>query len=81
MENILADLELTDKPVITALNKIDLLLDRNRTWEEETAINYLSDQTGTVNRNTVFISATKKWGLTRLLELISHTLTISVHST
>lgn len=81
VENILADLELTDKPVITALNKIDLLLDRNRTWEEETAINYLSDQTGTVNRNTVFISATKKWGLTRLLELISHTLTISVHST
>lgn len=75
VEAILADLKLADKPVITALNKIDLLLDREKAWEEDAAINYLSDQCKTIDGSTVLISATKGWGLTKLLELISHTLT------
>jgi GTP-binding protein HflX len=74
VEDILNDLNLADKPRITALNKIDLLLDRNKTWDEQTAINFLTDQSQTVSRNTALISATKKWGLTKLLELIHHTL-------
>ena len=74
VEDILTDLNLADKPRITALNKIDLLLDRNKTWDEPTAIDFLSDSQ-TVSRNTVLISATKKWGLSQLLELIRHTLT------
>ncbi|MFC2013966.1 GTPase HflX [Chloroflexota bacterium] len=74
VENTLTDLELTDKAIITALNKIDLLLDSDKTWEEETAINYLSNQCGVINNDTVLISAAKKWGLTKLLELINHTL-------
>ena len=78
VDNTLADLELADKPVITALNKIDLLLDNDRAWEENAAINYLSKQCGTVNKTTVLISAEKKWGFTKLLKLINHTLTKAV---
>ncbi len=75
VENILADLNLMDKPRITVLNKIDLLLGSDRTWDEVSAINYLSHRGEARDKNTVLISATKKWGLTKLLELISQTLT------
>ncbi len=78
VENILTDLDLMDKPRITALNKIDLLLDNSRTWGEEEAINYLADQPVPVSKDTVLISSTKKWGFTELLGLISHTLTRTV---
>jgi len=74
VEDILTDLNLADKPRITALNKIDLLLDRDKTWDEPTALDFLSDSQ-VVSGNTVLISATKKWGLSQLLELIRHTLT------
>jgi len=80
VEDILTDLNLKDKPRITALNKIDLLLDSGKTWDEESALSYLSNQCGTMNKDTVLISSTKKWGLTKLLELISHTLTQTVSS-
>jgi GTP-binding protein HflX len=70
VEDILADLNLSDKPRITALNKIDLLLDDSRSWNEKSAIDYLSGQTE-ADENTVLISAAKGWGLDRLLELIS----------
>ncbi len=73
VEDILADLNLSDKPRITALNKIDLLLNDSRSWDEETAISYLSDQTE-ADENSVLISSTKRWGLSKLLELISRTL-------
>ncbi len=75
VEEILGDLNLADKPRITALNKIDLLLDRSQTWDEETALNRLADRGDAESKNSVLISATKKWGLTKLLELISYTLT------
>ena len=78
VEDILTDLNLADKPRIAALNKIDLLLNSGRRWGEDEAIDYLADQPVPVNRDTVLISATKKWGLTQLLELISHTLTRTV---
>jgi len=73
VEDILKDLNLRDKPIITALNKIDLLLGSDRDWDEESAISYFSDKS--LDEKTVLISATRKWGLTRLLELISRTLT------
>jgi GTP-binding protein HflX len=75
VEDILTDLSLTDKPRVTALNKIDLLLNSGRVWGEEEAIDYLSDHPLPVNKNTVLISATKRWGFSKLLELISQTLT------
>jgi len=72
VENILTDLNLMDKPSVTVLNKIDLLLTDDRAWEEKAAINYLSDKSS--DESTVLISAKKKWGLAKLLELISHNL-------
>jgi GTP-binding protein HflX len=73
VEDILADLNLSDKPRITALNKIDLLLDNSRRWDEAKAISYLSDQTE-ADENSVLISSTRGWGLNKLLELINRTL-------
>ena len=75
VEDILADLNLTDKPRIMALNKIDLLLDNGKAWDEKSALNYLSDRDDVSNKNTVLISAEKRWGLSGLLELINQTLT------
>ena len=80
VEDILTDLSLNEKPRITALNKIDRLLDSGRTWSEDEAISYLSDERTPLNQDTVLISATKRWGLTKLLELISHTLPQTVSS-
>jgi len=80
VEDILTDLNLMDKPRITALNKIDLLVNREKAWDEESAINYLSDRVKIMVKNIAFISAAKRWGLPRLLELINHTLTRTVSS-
>ena len=73
VEDILADLNLTGKPRITALNKIDLLLTDDRKWDEESAVQYLADQSA--GEKTVMISATRRWGLTGLMELVSQQLT------
>ncbi|MBA7486913.1 GTPase HflX [subsurface metagenome] len=75
VEDILADLNLRDKPVITVLNKIDRLMDSTRTWNEKSAIDYISEQQAPLSENTVLISAARGWGLTNLLEQISQTLT------
>ncbi|HEY92117.1 MAG TPA: GTPase HflX [Dehalococcoidia bacterium] len=80
VEDILTDLDLMDKPRITALNKIDLLLDDDKTWDEETAKNYLYDRRDVMNESTVLISAEKGWGLTKLLELIRKTIAKSEQS-
>ena len=74
VEDILAALNLSDKPRITALNKIDLLLDDGKTWGEEEAMDYLSGYPATVSEDTVLVSAARRWGLLKLLELISRTL-------
>ena len=72
VESILGDLELSDKPRITVLNKIDLLLDGGRTWDEASALGCFSDQPR--DKDTVLISAVKGWGLDELRELINQTL-------
>ena len=75
VEDILADLTLTNKPRITALNKVDLLLDDKTTWDEASATEYLSERcAGVADENMVLISAARGWGLAKLLALISHTL-------
>jgi len=73
VEDILSDLKLGEKPRITVLNKIDLLLDNSRRWDEKSALDYLSGQTE-ADENTVLVSAEKGWGLKQLLELIGRTL-------
>ncbi len=74
VEDILAVLGVKDKPRITALNKIDLLLDKEKTWDEKSALDYFSGNTEQPGENTVFISAAKGWGLNSLLELVSRVL-------
>ena len=74
VEDIIAELELSNKPRITALNKIDLLLDSGRNWDEKTAIGYFSKRSELVAKNTLLISAVKGWGLSDLVRLINQTL-------
>jgi GTP-binding protein HflX len=74
VEDILRDLELADKPRITVLNKIDLLLDKDKNWDEKTAIDYLSNSIEDIENNTMLISASRGWGLKGLLELIVQSL-------
>jgi len=74
VEDILIDLELTDKPRITALNKIDRLLDSGKNWNEKTALDYLYHRDEIAAENTILISAEKRWGLKPLLELVKMTL-------
>ncbi len=80
VEDILADLNLMDKPRITALNKIDLLLDDSRKWDEESAIDFLSHRGEVAVENSVLVSAVKRWGLDRLRDLIAQTLAQNVPS-
>ena len=74
VEDILRDMELPRTPVITVLNKIDLLLSREREWDERSAIEYLSAQVPAGGKNTVLVSATRKWGLNDLISLIQNIL-------
>jgi GTPase len=74
VEEILKDLKVDQKPRITAMNKIDLLLNKDRKWGESEAIEFISGKSGESQPCTVLISASKKWGLNKLLEMISHML-------
>jgi len=78
VEKILGDLDLSGKPLITALNKIDLLLKQGENWDEASALSYFSDQTQ--DENTLLISSIKGWGLAELLKQINQTLTNSAQS-
>ena len=64
--DVLAELKVQDKPIITVYNKIDKLENDN-----ERMRNLSSEE------NTVFISCQKKLGLDKLLQLISTSLNLS----
>lgn len=70
VENILQDLGLENKPRITILNKIDLLLDKNENWDETKALDYLNHITED-NPGTILISAVNKWGFKNLLDALN----------
>jgi len=74
VEDILRGLGLQDRPRITVLNKIDRLLDTGRTWTEQEALDCFQSVHQQSDRDTVFLSATRKWGLPGLLELIGRVL-------
>jgi GTPase len=74
VEDILKELNVEQKPRITALNKIDLLLDPKQIWDEEKALEHIAKQCGVPGTDTVLISSTKRWGFQDLFELISKTL-------
>ncbi len=70
VEDILAKLNLADMPRITALNKIDVLLKSEQRWDEKKALDYVADRCEVTEPNTVVVSAVKKWGLNKLMEMI-----------
>jgi GTPase len=70
VEDILKTLKLADKPRITAMNKIDVLLPPGEKWDENKAIEYYISQSGEPAPDTVLISASKKWGFSGLYKLI-----------
>ena len=71
VENILKELNLADKPRLTVLNKVDLLLPAGRKWDEVSAMKYLVAECGEPDKATVLVSATRKWGFTKLTSLIA----------
>ncbi len=73
VEAILKDLGLADKPTLLAFNKIDLLAREIELGNDEIAHQYI-DQIGARVKAAAFISASKGWGLNRMLELIAETL-------
>jgi len=74
VEQILVDLKLDLKPRITVLNKIDKLLAKDKIWSEQQALEYFHSMPREDDKNTVFVSADKKWGLVVLLQRVSEIL-------
>ncbi len=72
VEAVFEDLEIADKPVITVLNKIDVLLDSQKKWNEEEALSFFENQEINEKENTVVISAQNGWGLKNLLEKVDN---------
>ncbi|MCJ7604561.1 MAG: GTPase HflX [Dehalococcoidales bacterium] len=81
VEEILDELELSDKPRLTVLNKTDRFLEESAgtpehagEWDEETALAYFRDQAADADEMTVHVSAVKRWGLAALLDTIADNL-------
>jgi GTP-binding protein HflX len=79
VENILGEMDLSAKPRLTVLNKIDLYLEKVEhlpgvVWDEKTAQEYFISHGMTPEENTVHTSAVKRWGLDRLKEMIGERL-------
>jgi GTP-binding protein HflX len=74
VEKILKELKVDNKPRITALNKIDLLLDDEKEWSEQEALDNITEWTGLRLADTIFISAEKKWGLRHLEDALTRAL-------
>jgi GTP-binding protein HflX len=77
VEEIIQDLRINDKPRITVLNKIDLMIDGDKQKEK-----VLDDLQSTINvcYDTVMISAKKGWGLNNLLKSINYLIGKDCHS-
>ncbi|MFC1926939.1 GTPase HflX, partial [Chloroflexota bacterium] len=73
VEEVLKELGLDDKPQLVVLNKIDLLGGKIEPEDEDADRLYI-ERLGTKVKAAALISATKGWGLKRLLELIAQTL-------
>ena len=78
VEDILTNLNLIDKPRVTVLNKIDLLASNDKDREAVIDIHNLAEQCCIAEEASALISASRKWGLAKLLELISNALNRTV---
>ncbi|MFC1918243.1 GTPase HflX [Chloroflexota bacterium] len=75
VEDILTELGLEEKPRITIMNKIDLVLKSNQIWDENSALQYFHEHGHIPDNFMTLISAEKGWGLSLLLKLINESLT------
>ncbi|MBI4296121.1 MAG: GTPase HflX [Chloroflexi bacterium] len=71
VDDILKELDISKKPRITALNKIDLL---HGEWDESAVMKSLAPYCAVEGENIVPISAEKRWGLPNLLQSVSRLL-------
>jgi GTP-binding protein HflX len=71
VEKILGELGLADKKRFTVLNKIDRLLQNEPAPDGSGLEDVLAGLGVSPDENTVIVSATKGWGLPRLLEMIA----------
>jgi GTP-binding protein HflX len=74
VEHILSDLHLDEKPRLTVINKIDRLLDDSQKWNEQTALDYFLTQPLPVSKDTLHVSALKRWGLVTLAQSLARML-------
>ena len=73
VEQTLTEMGIADKPRITVLNKIDLLIPADKKMNESEALEYLANPEiagPPPAANTVLVSAGKKWGFGNLLSAI-----------
>lgn len=70
VEDTISDLKLSNKPRITLLNKIDLLLENN-TKKEEVQISDITKQFKVDSQGMLLISAAKSWGVDKFLGLVA----------
>jgi len=73
VEDTLADLDLSNKPRITLLNKIDLLFESSEAIEE-LQVAQLAEQFSVDDQGMLIISAAYGWGLDELLQTITRQL-------
>jgi len=73
VEQQLEDLGLSGKPRLIALNKIDLLGGEVQPGDEEAVRRYM-EKLGAHVKSAALISATRGWGLKRMLELVGEAL-------
>ena len=78
VEKILGELGLLDNKRVTILNKIDCLLTNEPVPGGEAMDSIIASLGLTPDENTVIISASKGWGLPRLIDVISQNISIPV---
>ncbi len=77
VEQTLTEMGIADKPRITVLNKIDMLLPADKKLKEEEALAYFTNPEiagPPPAENTVLVSAVKKWGFRNLFTAIDSVL-------
>ena len=80
VEEILGELGLLDKKRLTVLNKIDRLLPTEPSQDGQGVESVLASLGVAPDESTVIISAVRGWGLPRLIEMISRSLSVSAPS-
>lgn len=72
VEGILSELNLKDKPRITVFNKVDLALSSEVELEALTAVPSIRKEILLPNKNIALISATKGWGVDKLVSKMAY---------